>query len=307
MPTSSKPRAKPSAPAAAPSPASRKDDISKKLQAGVVLVATASEVPTEHALGAIAKMACQGKSYLPMTASQGVRVLFGGDVASYEAHRIVFKKYKMSEDAAEAAFVHLSTQPLARTGDALLEAIRKASPGVLIMTGAEAIKPPALLALHEAASEHAVLLFLIGRFQRIRDAGELSSFGKTCIVMDACEPDPSCSFAFTIEFPELCAFDDNGVGKAMVGVTRKKGLYRLLFERFVAASVVDRVIWRLRAEGQKHGCIAEVVGLSVEEVMSRLERMRMPLEKHLTSKWREKYLELFNFEALKGKDRAKAT
>lgn len=305
MPTSSKPRAKPSAPAAAPSPSSCEDGISQKLRAGAVLVAIASDVPTEHALGAIAKLACQGRSYLPVTASQEVRVLFSGDVVSYEAHRTVFRKYEMNENAPKAAFAHLSTQPLARAADALLEAIRKAPPGVLIMTGAEAIKPSVLLALHEAASAQAMLLFLIGRFQRIRDAGELSSLGKTCIVMDACEPDPDCSFAFTIEFPELSAFHDDGVGKAMVGVKRKKGLYRLLFERFIAAPVLDRVIWRLRAEGQKHRCIAEVVGLSVEEVMSRLDPMRSPLEDQLRPKWREKYLELFNFEALKGKDRAK--
>jgi len=306
MPASSKPPAKPSAPATAPSPASSKDDISQKLQAGVVLVATASDVPTEHALGAIARLACEGKRYLPVTTSQEVRVLFSGDVVSYEAHRTVFKKYEMNENAAEAAFVHLSTQPLARAGDALLGVIRKASPGVLIMTGAEAIKPPALLALHEAASEQAVLLLLIGRFHRIRGAGAFSSFGKTCIVMDACEPDPGFSFAFTIEFPELSAFDENGVGKAMVGVKRKKDRYRLVFERFVASGVVDRVIWRLRAEGQRHESIAAVVGLSVGEVMSRLYPMRIPLEKHLRPEWREKYLGFFNFEALKGKDRAKA-
>ena len=253
-------------------------------------------------------MFCQGSSHLPGTSPQGVRVLFGGDVVSYEAHRTVFKKYRMSEDAAKAAFVHLSTQPLVRAGDAALNAIRKAdaSPGVLIMTGAEAIKPSALSALHHAASAQNVLLVLIGRFQRIRDAGELSSLAKTCIVMDACEPDPDQSFAFTIEFPGISASEGYGAGKAMVGVARQKGFYHLAFERFIAASVMDRVVWRLRAEGQLHGSIAEVVGLSVEEVMLRLDAMRTPLEKHIKSKWRKKYLEVFNFEALKGSDRAKA-
>lgn len=271
-------------------------------------MATASDVPPEHALGAIAKMFCEGSPYLPVTSPQGIRVLFCGDVVSYEAHRTVFKKYELSEDAAKAAFVHLSTQPLARAGDAPLNALRKAgaSPGVLIMTGAEAIKPSALLELHQAASAQGVLLVLIGRFRRIRDAGELSSLAKTCIVMDACESDPDCSFAFTIEFPGLSAFKGDGAGKVMVGVARKKGCYHLPFERFIAAAVVDRVIWRLRAEGQLHERIAEVVGLSVEEVMSRLDVMCTPLEKHIKPKWRKQYLKVFNFEALKGCDRAKA-
>lgn len=289
-------------------PSAWDEEVAKLQQPGVWLAAVGPKVPDEHALAAIAKMHCRGAvSFLPVKDARPVCALYGGDVVGYEAHNALLAKYRMGKNAAEVALAHFSTQPSAYWTEELFGMALKATPSscVMIAPCANVMKPAALSAFAELAQAQATQLTMLGRLDGLDKKAESLLLARATIIMQACEPDPGHSFAFTIDFPALSAFQNEGRGKAMVQIGREAGRYNLQFERYIASSMVDRVVWRLRAERQLCEDIAKVVGIDVQEVGSRLDAMRRPNDQHIKLSWRDKYSTFFDFKALDGRDRAK--
>ncbi|MFM0072594.1 hypothetical protein PQQ86_15670 [Paraburkholderia sediminicola] len=90
----------------------------------------------------------------------------------------------------------------------------------------------------------------------------------------ACEPDPGAHLAFSIEALRLADMHGLGYGKVICNVTLTDDGYVRTFEPFVAKSLRDRFIWKLRAAGKSLAEIGELVDRHKSSVKRCLDGMR---------------------------------
>ncbi|MBU9174033.1 hypothetical protein [Burkholderia gladioli] len=92
--------------------------------------------------------------------------------------------------------------------------------------------------------------------------------------VEACEADPGAHLAFAIESMRLGDMHLIGYGKVICNVTLTDDGYLRTFTPFIAKSLRDRFIWKLRAAGKSLAEIGELVGLHKSSVKRCLDRMR---------------------------------
>ncbi|MEF9444279.1 hypothetical protein OWS73_20855 [Burkholderia sp. 1B3(2022)] len=117
-----------------------------------------------------------------------------------------------------------------------------------------------------------VLLIIVGPGKEqvlgIRD------FCDEYLEVEACEPNPGTHLAFSIEALRLADMHALGYGKVICNVTLTDDGYARKFEPFIAKSLRDRFIWKLRASGKSLAEIGELVGLHKSSVKRCLDAMR---------------------------------
>lgn len=111
-----------------------------------------------------------------------------------------------------------------------------------------------------------------------------------------CEHDPLFHTAFSIRSSTaesgLLVDSQHDI---MVQVRRTEGEHQgFETEPYIAAQVIDRVIWKMRCEGASLDKIASVVGLNKSSVKRRLDKMRAPRPSEVRDDWRKIYDGSFN-------------
>ena len=117
-----------------------------------------------------------------------------------------------------------------------------------------------------------VLLFIVGPVKE--PILGIQDFCDEYLEVEACEPDPGAHLAFSIEALRLADMHALGYGKVICNVTLTEDGYARTFEPFIAKSLHDRFIWKLRAAGKSLAEIGELVDLHKSSVKRRLDQMR---------------------------------
>ncbi|SDI42057.1 hypothetical protein SAMN05216466_122114 [Paraburkholderia phenazinium] len=117
-----------------------------------------------------------------------------------------------------------------------------------------------------------VLLFIVGSSKDQRPG--VQDFCDEYLEVEACEPDPRAHLAFSIEALRLADMHALGYGKVICNVTLTNDGYVRTFEPFIAKSLRDRFIWKLRAAGKSLAEIGELVDRHKSSVKRCLDGMR---------------------------------
>lgn len=100
--------------------------------------------------------------------------------------------------------------------------------------------------------------------------------------IEACEADPGAHLAFSVEAMRLSSLHALGYGKVICNITLSDEGYVRKFEPFIAKSMRDRFIWKLRASGKSLAEIGKLTRLNKSTVKRRLDEMR-PIRRHAIS------------------------
>lgn len=73
--------------------------------------------------------------------------------------------------------------------------------------------------------------------------------------------------------------------------------YRLSTKAFIAAQIIDRVMWKMRSDGASLTKISIVVELNKSNVKRRLDKMRAPRQAEVNHDWCKTYDGLFGIPA----------
>lgn len=119
--------------------------------------------------------------------------------------------------------------------------------------------------------------------------------------VEACEPDPSAHLAFSIEALRLADMHALGYGKVICNVTLTEDGYARKLEPFIAKSLRDRFIWKLRAAGKSLAEIGELVDLHKSSVKRCLDQMRPVRRQAMSDELIAQYVEALEIDDA-GKD-----
>ncbi|MFX1802083.1 hypothetical protein PWR66_00135 [Paraburkholderia sp. A1RO-5] len=180
--------------------------------------------------------------------------------------------------------------------ETLLPVIGNAEDGwVTLAQACDSLPPEHLIAgMHEirTAAEQAnayVLLFVVCTNED--QVPSIQDFCDEYLEVDECEPDPDAHLAFSIEALRLADMHALGYGKVICNVTLTDDGYTRKFEPFVAKSLRDRFIWKLRASGKSLAEIGELVDLHKSTVKRCLDGMRPVRRQTLPDEMIAQYLD----------------
>lgn len=163
--------------------------------------------------------------------------------------------------------------------ETLLPVIRNAEHGwVTLAQSCDSLPSEHLIAgMYEirTAAEQAnayVLLFVVSANED--HVPSIQDFCDEYLEVDECEPDPGAHLAFSFAALRFADMHALGYGKVICNVTLTDDGYMRTFEPFIAASLRDRFIWKLRAAGKSLSEIGELVGLHKSSVKRCLDAMR---------------------------------
>lgn len=257
-----------------------------------------------------ARQACRPTSPTgsPITIGKNVSILFIGTPQDYHIVNQVVHSVPLRNDSKGLTIQHVHVDEglnwfegeCRRRLDELLRD-RMDSENVLLPCAAAvlaATPPEAIASLKDFAVQLGKLVILVAHAAEIEDLGHIAALVDDTLICDLCEPEPGLDFAWTLESSNAKPFHADGRGKLMQQISVCDGKFQFRASAFVSASRLDRVIWYLAAEGYERAVIANIVGLSVDEVDERLARLRPPRREHVPKGYRKRYDRLFDFSSL---------
>ena len=137
-----------------------------------------------------------------------------------------------------------------------------------------------------------VLMF--AQFDDEADAVRFRDMTSELFDVAACEPDRGYQAAFSIRNSAAESGFLVSTQGIMVQVKEDNERYSFSTEAFIAAQVIDRVIWKMRSDDASLTKIGSVVELNKSNVKRRLDKMRKPCSSELSDDWRKTYDGLFN-------------
>ncbi|MCR6477817.1 hypothetical protein NU688_16770 [Variovorax sp. ZS18.2.2] len=109
-----------------------------------------------------------------------------------------------------------------------------------------------------------------------------------------CEPDPAYPAAFSMRNSAVESGLLVGTQDIMVQVSEDNRRSHFSTEPFIATQVIDRVIWKMRSDGDSLTKIGIVVELNKSNVKRHLDKMRAPRQSDVNADWRKTYDGLFD-------------
>ncbi|TDQ93239.1 helix-turn-helix domain-containing protein [Paraburkholderia silvatlantica] len=229
---------------------------------------------------------------IPAPEAEFMWSLHSGAASVVDEQAALAEHEQLSDSAIERTFcAYGSRRNFTYCGDegleTLLPIIEEAEGGwVTLAQSSDSISPEHLIAgMHEirTAAEQAnayVLLFVVrGDNDQV---AKIQDFCDDYLEVEECEPDPDAHLAFSIEALRFGDMHRLGYGKVLCDVTLNDDLYMRTFEPFIAKSLRDRFIWKLRASGKSLAEIGELIGLHKSSVKRCLDGMR-PVRRQLLS------------------------
>ncbi|HDR9021298.1 TPA: hypothetical protein QDB09_001813 [Burkholderia vietnamiensis] len=185
--------------------------------------------------------------------------------------------------------------------ETLLPVIGNAEDGwVTLAQSCDSLPPEHLIAgMHEirTAAEQAnayVLLFVVCANED--QVPSIQDFCDEYLEVGECEPDPGAHLAFSIAASRFADMHALGYGKVICNVTLTNDSYMRTFEPFIATSLRDRLIWKLRAAGKSLSEIGELVGLHKSSVKRCLDAMRPVRRQALSDEEIAQYIDALDVE-----------
>ncbi|MDN4592132.1 hypothetical protein DBA29_26995 [Xenophilus aerolatus] len=152
-----------------------------------------------------------------------------------------------------------------------------------------AAPPAAIASLKDFAAKVGKQVVLLAHATEIEELGHVAALADDTLICDPCEPDPTHSFAFTLESSNAKDFHADGLGKLMLQLTVEDGEFGFRASHFVSADRLDRLTWYLAADGYERAVNANAVGLTVDDVDQRLARMRPAQRDQVPKRYRERF------------------
>mgnify|MGYP000722284976 CR=1 FL=1 len=103
------------------------------------------------------------------------------------------------------------------------------------------------------------------------------------------EPDPDCSWAFSISTPSLAGVAALGQWTALCQVAVRDQQFRYRSRPLIALTLLDRYIWMLYCERESMEDIGEEVGLSRSAISRRLSKLPPRQRLEFRDGWREQF------------------
>ncbi|VVE75961.1 hypothetical protein PCA31118_05106 [Pandoraea captiosa] len=145
----------------------------------------------------------------------------------------------------------------------------------------------------EKSSAYAVMF--IGHSER-EQMPDIRDFCDEYFNVEECEPDPNAHQAFSIASARLRNMYVFGYGKVMCNLRMTDMGYERTFEPFIAKSLLDRLIWKLRASGKSLAEVGSLVDLHKSNVKRRLDEMRPPCKQTIPMSQLEQYIDSLVFD-----------
>lgn len=180
---------------------------------------------------------------------------------------------------------------------AVLPLIEKAKGGwVTFSQSADALSGPALvealIRLRNAAKQAGTFVLLILSTDQNLDDLRLYDYCDDLVLTTSCSPDPGAHFAFSVDVYGLRDLNEMGIGKTMCSVRLRKGQYAWLWEPFVAADILKRVIWKLRSSGKSLAEIGKMVDCDKSTVHRHLAGLPPVVKREAKEGWLTPYADL---------------
>ena len=148
--------------------------------------------------------------------------------------------------------------------------------------------------LNMEAKRHGYYVLMFAHFDNEATAIRFRDVTSELFDVSVCEPDPLFHTAFSIRSSTVESGLLIGPQGTMVQVRIEDGRCDFMTEAFIAAQVTDRVIWKMRCDGDSLAEIGGVVELDKSNVKRRLDKMRAPRSSEVGSDWRKTYAGLFD-------------
>lgn len=262
-----------------------------------------------HARTALEYDAAHGKSRCGITMPEDCQVIAlhaGGARAAEQARNYAAmsgKHYDVTNPEIQAIGTHQSFNWCSVEGVAALQPYMTEHEDALI-TITQRLKTPmppefaqVVTKMDAIARAAAARVLLFVSIAHRRDVDALNSVSCECIEIDACEPGPGATIAFSIMFSGLDLLYPLGLGPKMCEIHLDDGRYKREFTTFIATTLEDRLIWMARAKGKSLEQIAELLRLGHRStVLRRLQTLRQPDADEVPSGWIKQAIEMLGLE-----------
>ena len=185
--------------------------------------------------------------------------------------------------------------------ETLLPIIEDAENGwVTLAQSCDSLSPEHLIAgmceIRATAQKAEVYVLLVIVCPSKEQVPSIRDFCDEYLEVAACEPDPGAHLAFSIEALRLADMHALGYGKVICNVTLTEDGYTRTFEPFIAKSLRDRFIWKLRAASKSLAEIGELVGQYKSTVKRRLDQMRPVRRQAMSDELIAQYVEALEID-----------
>ncbi|WP_186222574.1 hypothetical protein [Burkholderia gladioli] len=243
---------------------------------------------------------------IPAPDAEFMSSLHSGNIQALDELEALAKLEKLSGNALERTFyAYGSRRNFNFSGNEglsiLLPIIEDAENGwVTLVQPCDSLSPEHLIAgmcqMRATAQNAAAYVLLVVVCPSKDQVPGIRDFCDEYLEVDACEPDPDAHLAFSIEALRLADMHTLGYGKVICNVTLTNDGYMRTFEPFIATSLRDRLIWKLRAAGKSLSEIGELVGLHKSSVKRCLDTMRPVRRRALSEVEITQYIDALDVE-----------
>lgn len=221
---------------------------------------------------------------IPAPDAEFMSSLHSGNLQALDEIEAFAELEKLPDTALERTFYACGSRPNFNFSgneglSMLLPIIEDAENGwVTLAQSCDSLSPEHLIAgmcqMRTTAQNAAAYVLLVIVCPSKEQVPGIRDFCDEYLEVDACEPDPDAHLAFSIEALRLADMHTLGYGKVICNVTLTDDGYLRTFEPFIAKSLRDRFIWKLRASGHSLTEIGELVDLHKSSVKRCLDGMR---------------------------------
>lgn len=282
--------------------------ILSKISPGVTVVVVRDQYPMHLVRGTIEFKAMIGGRVagLHMPKAKKVISVLTGNQRSVEAVKMIARRERFPVGAAKREFVRLGTSSnfdvCCEEGMcAILPLIAETGTWITASLSIDdaSISPYVVCALERyrsVAKNAQAFVVLFMRCGSKRDMSWLSPHTDEYFEVAECEPGPDTDYAFSIEVAGADEYAIPYLGKIMCSITSSDHGYVRRFERFVAASVSDRIMLWMSLEGESSRTIGATLGISFATVARHIQKLKPTLKSMEPPKpgWRDDYPEYFS-------------
>lgn len=272
------------------------------LAAGANLVFVSDKLPLNIIKAAFAKQIAEKGSIAGMPLPSDIRSIesiITGAVRGIEQAKAIYFASRPADNSIPLIFKSVGSKYtfdwLTQEGRiALLELINK-SDGCLMVEQPFIEKYTSTIAesviIANSAAERANVRLVI--FISCPDGADTSLLNNCCqelFLVERCDPNPGCQFAFSVDCVGLRDLNLLGIGKAMCNVNLSEGSFTYHYEMFISSSLKSRIMWLMRGQGSSLEEIGTALSRDKSSIQRKLKKLPPPKHVRMPEGWQNQYL-----------------
>ncbi len=274
------------------------------VQPGLIVFMIPPDLILSHVRSAVEHQARSGgqKMGLRFPKKMPVKSLYAGNGRKVsEAKALALAQTPL--DGASHEFVPIGTREsfnlVCDEGLCVVHPIIEKAKGSLV-TFAQTIDAPsgplaeALIRLRQTAKQAGSFVLLFLKTDRRPNELQLTDYCDDVVVIAKCSPDPSVLSAFSTDVIGLRDLNEVGIGKMMCSVRFRNGQYTWTWSSFIAADILNRVIWKLRGSGKTFNEIGKIVKCDKSTVHRHMADLPPLVERKQKEGWLKPYADLID-------------